>query len=136
MVFAVAASLLIVVGLGTWAILRPHVQRVAHAVIDLRDRSMARGSEPSPSERPLEIPDNVTSSEIYLPLGSSEGSYDVRVISVGGEPLVSATGDAKLDHGFTMLRVDLRPPLLRPGNYVLQVRRQQSDWSSFALHVR
>ncbi|HEV3481215.1 MAG TPA: hypothetical protein VGR97_02685 [Candidatus Acidoferrales bacterium] len=136
MVLAVAASVLIVVGLATWALLRPHGQQTARAVIDLRDRSMARGNEPPPSETPLEIPKNVAALDIYLPLGSGEGSYDVRVISANGESLLSATGEAKLDHGLTILNIDVGPRLSRPGNYIFQVRRQQSEWGSFALHVR
>ena len=45
MIFAVAASILIVVGLATWAVLRQHNQQIARAVIELRDRSMTRGTE-------------------------------------------------------------------------------------------
>jgi hypothetical protein len=136
MIFAVAASVLIVVGLATWAILRPRGQQTARAVIDLRDRSMARGTEPPPTEPPLEIPRNVSHLEIYLPLGSNEGPYDVRIISVRSELLFSGTGEAKLDQGLTVLPVDLGTSLASQGYYLLELRRPTAEWVSFPLHIR
>ena len=137
MILAVAASVLIVVGLATWAMLRLHDQQIARAVVDLRDRSIARGTEPPPSEPPLEIPRSVTQLEIYLPLGSSDGPYDVRITPVHSEtPLFSGTGGANLDQGLTVLRVDIGTSLARPGNYLLQLRRPASEWVSFALRIR
>jgi hypothetical protein len=137
MMFAVAASVLIVVGVVTWAMLRRHSnEQIAHAVVDLRDRSMARGTEPPPTERPLEIPRNASYLDIYLPLGSSDGPYDVRVTSVQGEPLVSGSGEAKLERGLTLLRVDLGIASAKPGTYLLQVRRHASEWASFSVRIR
>jgi hypothetical protein len=137
MIFAVAASVLIVVGVTAWAIRHRHSnEQVAHAVVDLRDRSMARGTKPPPTEPPLEIPLNVSHLEIYLPLGSSDGPYDVRVTSVQGEPLVSGSGEAKLERGLTVLRLDLGMQLSGRGHYILQIRRHASDWASFPLQIR
>src|SRR5689334_1352000 len=48
MIFAVAASILIVVGVTTWAVPCQNNEHLARAVVDLRDRSMARGTEPPP----------------------------------------------------------------------------------------
>jgi hypothetical protein len=135
MIFAVAASVLIVVGLATWAMLRQHNQQMARAVVDLRDRSLARGTEPQ-TEPPLEIPRNASHLEIYLPLGSSDGSYDVRVASARGEPLFSGTGEAKLQQGSTVLRIDLGMSLTKPDRYLLQIRRGNSEWVSFPLQLR
>ena len=135
MVLAAAASILILVGLTTWAMLRQHDIGQTSAVVDLRDRSMARGTEPPPSEPPVEIPRNVSHLDIYLPLGSSEGAYDIRIISVRGEPLFSGDGEAKLDRQLTVLRVERRISLEKHGNYVLQIRRHASEWMSFPLHV-
>lgn len=137
MMLAVAASVLIVVGLATWAVLvRHHNQQVASAVVDLRDRSLARGTEPPPTEQLLEISRNAAHLDIYLPLGSGEGTYDVRVTSVQGEPLLLGRGEAKLEPGLTLLHVDLRTSLGRPGNYYLQIRRPSSEWVSFPLRIR
>jgi hypothetical protein len=136
MIFAVAASVLIVVGLASWAMLRQHNQQMARAVVDLRDRSLARGMEPPQTEPPLEIPRNASYLEIYLPLGSSDGSYDVRVASARGEPLFSGRGEAKLQQGTTVLRIDLGMSLTKPDRYLLQIRRGDSEWVSFPLQLR
>jgi hypothetical protein len=136
MIFAVAASVLIVVGLATWVMLRQHDQQIAGAVVDLRDRAMARGTEPPPTEPPLEIPRSVSHLDIYLPLGSSVGSYDVRISSVSGEPIFAGTGEAKLEQGITLLRVDFGKSLAKQGKYLLQIRRQASEWGSFPLDIR
>ena len=136
MIFAVAASVLMVVGLATWAMLRQHNQQLARAVIDLRDRSMARGTEPPPTEPPLDIPRNASHLKIYLPLGSSDGPYDVRIASIRGEPLVSGTEEAQIEQGITVLRVELRASGVAPGKYLLQIRKQASEWVSFRVQVR
>jgi len=136
MIFAVAASVLIVLGLASWAMLRQHDQQIARAVLDLRDRSMARGTEPPPAEPALEIARNVSHLEIYLPLGSSDGPYDVRVTSIRNEPHSSGTGNAKVEQGLTVLRVDLGMPLSNRGSYILEIRRHASEWVSFPLQVR
>lgn len=136
LMLAAAASVLIVVGLTTWTILRQRDSGQLSAVVDLRDRSMARGTEPPPSERPVLIPRKVVHLEIYLPLGSSEGPYDLRINSVSNELLFSGTGEAKLTDGLTELHVDLRKPLARPGDYLLQIRRHDSEWVSFPLQAR
>lgn len=136
MIFAVAASVLIVVGLSTWAMLRHNNQHIALAVVDLRDRSLTRGTEPPPTEPPLEISRNVSHLDIYLPKGSNDGSYDVRVTSVRSEPLFSGTGEATLEQGLTLLRVDLSMSSAKPGNYLLQIRRDDSEWVSFPLEIR
>src|SRR5262249_42743819 len=126
MILAVAAGGLIVVGLGSWAVLRRRNKQIV-CVVDLWGRAIARGAERPPSEPPLGIPRNVSHLDIYLPLGSSEGAYDVRVTSATGESLVSEAGQAKIERGLTVLRVDIRISSARPGHYILQIRRHGSD---------
>ncbi len=135
MIFAVAASVLIVAGLATWAVLRQHNSDQITAVVDLRDRSMTRGVEP-PREPPVQIPRNVARLEIYLPLGSSDGPYDVRITSIRNETVFSGTSDAKLDRGLTVLRIALPAPWTTRGSFVLQVRKQAAEWVSFPLEIR
>ena len=136
MIFAVAASVLIVVGLATWAIVRPHRQQIAQAVIDLRDRSVARGTETPPSEPSVEVPHHTAHLEIYLPLGSAEGFYEVRIASFRGESLLTERGEAKIDQGVIKLHVDLGTPLPRPGSYLLQLRKPGAEWVSFPVDIR
>lgn len=138
MIFAVAASILIVVGLATWAVLRQHNQQVAIAVIDLRDRSIARGTEPPPTEKPLEVPHNAARLNIYLPLGSSDGPYDFRIETAMGEPVISGGGVARVRDGITSLTVDadLSSAATRAGLYILQIRKPASQWNSYSLRIK
>jgi hypothetical protein len=122
--------------LATWVMLRQHNQQLASVVVDLRDRSTARGTEVLPAEPPLDIPRRAHSLEIYLPLGSGEGAYDVRIASPDGEALVSASGAATVKAGVASLRVQANLSSLRAGLYVLQIRRPHSNWNSFSLCIR
>lgn len=105
------------------------------AVLDLRGRSAQRGAEPGPSLPPLEMARNVSHLDIYLPLGSDEGLYDVRVTTTQGEPLLVATGRAKVKQGLTSMGVDVTPSTIRSGRCVLKIRKRRSEWSSFPLIV-
>jgi hypothetical protein len=73
---------------------------------------------------------------IVLPLGSSEGEYDVRIAKQSGEPLLAATGTAELSKGITTLRVVLKLSSLSARIYVLQIRKPGLEWSSYPLIVR
>src|SRR5690242_16469875 len=83
---AVAASILIVVCLASWAFFVRHNESLVAqiAVLDLRNRSMPRGTEPNSAEPPLEVSRAAARWEIYLPLGSSEGSYVIRIATPQG----------------------------------------------------
>ena len=106
------------------------------AVLDLRDRSPQRGAEPGPTLPPLEMARNVAHLEVYLPFGSDEGLYDVRLTTTQGEPLLDATGRAKIEKGLTSMRVDMPPSTIASGRYILQIRKRGWEWSSFPLVAR
>lgn len=135
---AIAASILVVASLAGWAIVhkQKEIQLAQTAVLDLRNRSVARGTEPNPAEQTLQVTRAATKLTILLPLGSSEGPYDVRIVTLSGESLVEASGTAGLnDHG-TSFQVPLRLASLRRGKYLLQIRRPESEWLSFQLVLR
>lgn len=135
-ILAAAASVLIVVGLTTWAILSQHNTGRIAAVVDLRDRSIARGTEPPLTESALQLPRNVAHLDIYLPLGSSDGPYDLRITSLRNELFFSGTREANLNSGLTVLRVDIGTSIAKPGDYLLQIRKHDSEWVSFSVQVR
>ena len=135
MIFAVAASVLIVVGLATWAMLHQHNSGQIAAVVDLRDRSMARGTELPPTETPIQIPRNVSHLKIYLPLGSSDGIYDVRITNANGNLIFTGSADATLKESVSSLEIDVRLSSASPGLYLLQLRRGTSDWNSYPLRI-
>src|SRR6185437_1978837 len=105
------------------------------AVLDLRNRSATRGIEPNPEVKPLQVSREAYRLKILLPLGSSEGEYDVRIATQSGESLVTATRTAKLSKGVTTLRVVLRTSSVSPGTYILQIREAGLEWNSYPLVV-
>jgi hypothetical protein len=137
-VLAVAASILIVATAAAWWVIRSNDGiRVAHSsVVDLRNRSVPRGPEPVPNEPPLEISRNASRLDILLPLGSSEGPYEVRIVADSGESVVTAAGTAKLSNQITSLQVAVNISSAHPGTYLLQVRRDALEWNSYPLVLK
>jgi len=134
---AIAASILICASVAGWAFVRWHNRNeIAQvAVLDLRNWSVTRGVEPNPGAKPPEVSREASRLSILLPLGSSEGKYDVRITNPSGESLASAVGTAKLSKGVTTLPVVLRMSSVSPGTYILQIRKAGLEWNSYPLAV-
>jgi hypothetical protein len=135
---AIAASILIVACLAGWALFLRHNEPLGAqtAIVDLRNRSIPRGTEPNPAESPLEVNRAASSWNIYLPLGSSEGQYDIRIVTPSGELLFEAGGTAKLSNQITSIQIPVSVLESRSGRYVLQIRKTASEWSSYLLVLR
>ena len=135
---AIAASILIAIGIAGWVLLQKHNESLIAqtAVLDLRNRSIPRGTEPNPTEPPLEINRVATHWNIYLPLGSSEGQYEIRIVTFSGEIVFASGGTAKLADQITSLQIPVSFLSSRSGPYVLQIRKTGSKWSSYLLLLR
>ena len=134
-VLAIAASILIVAGIAGWALLfkQKGPTTVQTAVLDLRNRSVARGGEPTPGEQPLEVSRAVKHLNVYLPLGSAEGPYEIRMVTTAGSPIFTTNGVGTLKDGVTSIQVVVDLSSAFSGRYVLQVRRPNSEWNSYPL---
>ena len=135
---AIAASILIVVGVAGWALFfkqkgPPVVQT---AVLDLRNRSVPRGGEPNPGEQPLELSRAVKRLNVYLPLGSAEGPYELRIATTTGSAIFTTNGVASLKDGVTSIEAAVDLSSASSGRYVLQIRRPNSEWNSYPLLLR
>jgi hypothetical protein len=135
---AVAASILIVAGVAGWALLLRQSKPTASQalVLDLRNRSVPRGPESNPAEPPLEIGRNVSRLEIYLPLGSSDGAYELSIRRQDGNSIFTGRGIAKVEQGITSLSAEVNLSSASPGLYLLQLRKVGSAWNSYPLQVR
>jgi hypothetical protein len=90
--------------------------------------------QPGHPEPPLEVNRAATHWNIYLPLGSSEGPYDVRVVTQSGESILAASSTAKLADQITSLKAAVRLSSMRSGRYILQLPgRGLVEWNSYAL---
>ena len=135
---AIAASILVVGGIAGWVLLQRHNEPLVAqtVVLDLRNRSVARDTEPIPTEPPLEIPRNASHLDIYLPLGSSDGAYELRISTPKGTILFSGKGVAKVEQGATRLQIEVN--ILSAGHdlYVLQLQKAGSGWASYPLRIK
>jgi hypothetical protein len=133
---ATAALLLLAVGGWLWVRARPSVQTSDTAVLDLRERSVARGQNPSDTDQaPLEIPRTAKHLVLDLPIGSKEGPYDVGLITATGDELLRATGTAELRDHINRLRVDIDLSSIRSGDYSLGIREPNLEWARYPIRV-
>jgi hypothetical protein len=135
---AIAASILVAVGIASWILIRRHNESLVAqtAFVDLRNNSVSRSPEPNPEDKPLELRRGFSQLNIYLPLGSPEGAYEVRIMTASGDSLLTAAGTAWLNDGVTSLQVRGKLSLARPGQCILQFRKLPSEWSSYPLVLR
>jgi hypothetical protein len=133
---ATAAVLLFAVGGWLWVQARHSMQTTETAVLDLRERSVVRGQNPSDTgQAPLEIPRTAKHLVLDLPIGSKEGPYDVGLITASGDELLRATGTAELRDHISSLRVDFDLSSIRPGTYSLGVRQAGLEWSRYPIRL-
>ena len=100
----------------------------------LRDRPLI--SNEAQGEPPLKLSRAVSHLNLYLPLGSPEGPYEVRIVTPPGEPLASTNGIANVSNYIPMLPVAVNLSSARPGAYILQIRKPGLEWISYPLLLR
>jgi hypothetical protein len=133
---ASAVVLLFAVGGWLWVRARHSVEATDTAVLDLRERSVARGpSQADAGQAPLEIPRSAKHLVLDLPIGSKEGPYDVALLTDTGHQLLRATGMAELHDHIMVLRVDVDLSSIRPGEYSLGVRQPRLEWTRYPIRV-
>jgi len=136
-VWLVAAAVLTFAVTGwLWLRTRPSVQTSATVVLDLRERSLARGENPTGAkEVPLEIPRTARHLIVDLPIGSKEGSYDLALLNEAGDEVSSATGTATLEDHVVILRAEIDIRNLSPGFYFVGLRQLGPEWSRYPTRV-
>jgi hypothetical protein len=133
---ATAAVLLFAVGGWLWVRARHSVQTTETAFLDLRERSVARGQNPSDtSQPPLEISRTTKHLVLDLPIGSKEGPYDVELINATGDELLRTSGTAELRDHINRLRVDIDLSGVEAGAYFLGVRQTSLEWTRYPMRV-
>ena len=132
---AAAAVLLFALGGLLWVRSRPSLTTDI-AVLDLRERSVARGQNPSDAgQAPLEIARTTKHLILDLPIGSKEGIYNLAFLNDAGAEVARATGTAKLEDHLVILRADIDIASIPPGPYLLGLRQPGLDWTKLPAHV-
>ena len=133
---AAAAMLLFAVTGWLWVHIRSSVQTTATVVLDLRERSVARGENPPETDHPpLEIPRSAKNLVIDLPIGSNEGSYDVALLDQSGAELLRTSATAKLEEHMVVLKAGANLAGVSPGSYFLGIRQPGLEWTRFPIRV-
>ena len=141
---AAAAVLLFAFAGWLWEHTHPAVTTTAMAVLDLRERSVARGQNPADTGLPpLQIPRSAKHLVVELPIGSREGVYELALLSKSDETdapgglrvLLSTTGMAVLENHTMVVRADVNVGRISPGAYFLGVRQPGLEWTRFPIRV-
>jgi hypothetical protein len=136
MAFAAAAVLLIVIGVLLFLRSRPSVQ-IATVTIDLRDRSVARGQNPSETNQSaIELSREAKHLVLDLPVGSKEGSYEVALLSGSGNQVRGTSGIAQLENHTVVLNANIDLAGISVGSYFLGVRQTGLEWTRYPVRVR
>jgi hypothetical protein len=141
-----AAAVLVLAVAGSWFALRggdgppvsvPSASETVLQVasLDLRPLAVSR-SEEQKSATPLEVPRGRVNATILLPVGSSPGAYEVRILDRDLRVRASTTGSAEIRNYITTLETAIDLTGLDAGDYQLTLRREGGEWQMFPLRVR
>lgn len=133
-VVALAAMVLLVLGLGIWWRGQPvTVDPNRVAMVDLRPLSPNRGDRPSVGTQAIRVTRLAGRIRIVLPVGG-EGDYQVEILALGGtDPLVRASASAHIEDHLAVLNLPVRLSNLRPGSYSLALQHDDSGWEYYAI---
>jgi hypothetical protein len=73
---------------------------------------------------------------LSLPVGSDEGTYEVRILDGQLRPMMSGSASTTFTDHVASLSVTFDFSSLTPGEYVLGVKGPESDWRSYPIAVR
>ena len=145
---AYAAAAVLVLGIaGSWFALRragdadrlaqPTTQTAAQSArLDLRPLAVTRSEEQRVAAAPLVVPRGRVNATILLPVGSSPGEYDVRILDADLRARATAMGSAEIRNYITTLEAVIDVSALEAGDYQLTLRRDGGEWQMFPLRVR
>ena len=106
------------------------------AVLDLRNASPTRGGSLTTQAVPrLIVPRTAKTLQIYLPIGSEDGEYEVGLFRAENEPVATGQGTAELSKHDVILGVDLDMSGVHPGEYLLGIRRPEFSWHYHIIDV-
>jgi hypothetical protein len=107
------------------------------ASLDLKDRSVSRSVEKqAPKAQPLVLPARRLDLSILLPIGSEPGIYDVQLLKKIDEPILSASGEATVQQGITVLRAKIDLAGQPAGNYLVGLRQTPSEWTYYPVSIQ
>ncbi len=115
----------------------PAVVAYTPMVLDLRSQAVTRGARSSTGKATIpSIPGKRLDLSIYLPVGSEEGEYQIRLMNRDSAILLECKGTATLVDGRTVLRAKMDLTQVPSGKYRIAVRQGQWDWAFYYLQLK
>jgi len=105
-------------------------------IVDLAGRAITRSEGVNEETKPIVLQPEPEELVIRLPFASKEGAYEVRIEKSADHPLLSATGQARIENGTTALTAKMDLSKIEPGSYFICVRRVPWDWTCYPVVVR
>jgi hypothetical protein len=104
-------------------------------VLDLRKRGVSRG-ENNNQDGDLDLPKGRLELSIYLPIGSEEGNYEVRILGRQNQVLMTAKRKAGMQGHLNVLTVEADTSAFEAGSYILAIREVGLGWNRYPLKVK
>jgi hypothetical protein len=101
-------------------------------LLDLRNRGVTRGEQTN-ANRDLVLPKDRRKLSIYLPIGSEEGAYEVRISGRGQSQRAKAQASVK--NHITVLAVATDNSAFEAGSYVLAIRQVGWGWYQYPIRL-
>ena len=115
----------------------PAVVAYTPMVLDLRNQAVTRGANSRPGKVIIPcIPRQRLDLSIYLPVGSDEGEYQIRLMNPASRVLLETRGTAKLLDGRTILRSKMDLTSVPIGNYRIAIRQGRWSWAYYSVQVQ
>jgi hypothetical protein len=117
----------------------PTQPRYETALLDLRNASIPRSVQPSnssPNQPAPEIPRARLGLTIQLPIGSEAGTYELQITRPNEPARLTSKAQAKIEHGITLLLIDVDTTQIQSGEYQLGWRTVDSDWRYQLILIR
>ena len=112
----------------------PEPQRSAIATLDLRPYGVTRGRGGEPQSEPI-LQRERLSLAMYLPVGSEEGRYELRIMNSDLQTVLTKNVEAKLAQQVVTIATDLDLRSFQPGRYSLALRPSGGDWRTYPMAV-
>jgi hypothetical protein len=93
-------------------------------VIDLEGQSTTRSEKGKEEMKPIPLGREPEELTIRLPFGSRAGTYEIELLKTADRPLLSLTGEARIDNGVTALTARMDLSKYDPGKYFFGITRR------------
>ncbi len=106
-------------------------------VLDLRSQAITRGSGRRHGKTTIpSVPRQRLELSIYLPVGSEEGKYQIRLLGETSAVLIETKGSARLENRRTILRLQMDFTQVPAGIHSLGIRQEEWNWAFYPILVQ